>query len=236
LKHSGLKLKVICVLTRDSINKPEELFEFFESLGVDHVAFNIDEGEGPFLHSSHEYTDCLPAFRRFLRRYFELVIANKSQQSVRELKRGLTYVFKAAITSSYETVPIRVLTIGHDGDFGTFSPELFGQHHKDFGRLVFGNVHDVGVFETLESDARLIGVLQSIQRGIQSCAQTCSYFDICKGGLPSNKLGEHGTFEATETVACRFKRQAVADAVVDLLIDGQLQNCESTQTVAAAEP
>jgi hypothetical protein len=40
--------------------------------------------------------------------------------------------------------------------------------------------------------------------------------------LPSNKLGEHGTFEATETIACRFKRQAVTDAVVELLLEGNL--------------
>ena len=47
LKHAGLGLSVICVLTRESIGEPEELFAFFESIGVDAVGFNIDEAEGP---------------------------------------------------------------------------------------------------------------------------------------------------------------------------------------------
>ena len=57
LKQAGLKLSVICVLTRHSIDKPEELFAFFELIGVDGVGFNIDEAEGPHLSSSHDGGD-----------------------------------------------------------------------------------------------------------------------------------------------------------------------------------
>ena len=222
LKQAGLKLSVICVLTRHSIDKPEELFAFFELIGVDGVGFNIDEAEGPHLYSSHDGGDALETFRRFLRRYFEMVIANNSKQNVRELTRGLGSVFRKQAEPSDETIPIRVLTVGHNGDFATFSPELFGLNHPEFGPLIFGNVADPRAFQRLPRDPRFLGILQSIRRGIDACAESCTYFEICKGGLPSNKLGEHGTFEATETVACRFKRQAVADAVVELLLEGNL--------------
>jgi uncharacterized protein len=223
LKDAGLGVNVICVLTRDSIEVPEELFEFFEKIGVDAIGFNIDEAEGAYLHTSHDEADPLPMFRRFLRRYFELVVSNNSKQNVRELTRGLGSVFRKDIACSDETVPICVLTVGHNGDFGTFSPELFGLHHPEFGRLVFGNVEDPGAFRNLTRDPRFLSILGSVNRGVAACAGSCRYYEVCKGGLPSNKLGEHGTFEATETTACKFKRQAVTDAVVDLLLAGNLQ-------------
>lgn len=222
LKQAGLELSVICVLTRESIGNPEELFAFFESIGVDSIGFNIDEAEGPHLHSSHGDGDPMPVFRQFLRRYFDLVVSGNSKQNVRELTRGLRNVFQKTINCSDETVPIRVLTVGHSGDFGTFSPELFGLHHAEFGQLIFGNVSDSRAFRNLPGDPRFLQVLQSIRRGIDACARTCKYYETCKGGLPSNKLGEHGTFEATETMACKFKCQAVTDAAVDLLLSGEL--------------
>jgi uncharacterized protein len=222
LKQAGMKLSVICVLTRQSIDKPEDLFAFFESIGVDGVGFNIDEAEGPHLSSSHDGGDALTTFRRFLRRYFELVVANNSKQNVRELTRGLGSVFRKQAEPSDETIPIRVLTVGHNGDCGRFSPELFALHHPEFGPLIFGNVADPHAFQRLPRDPRFLAILQSIRRGIDACAESCHYFEVCKGGLPSNKLGEHGTFVATETMACRFKRQAVTDAVVELLLEGHL--------------
>jgi uncharacterized protein len=224
LKQAGLPLRIICVLTRDSIEKPDELFAFFESLGADLVCFNIDEVGGPYRRSSHAHGDAASAFRHFLRRYFELVVRRRSIQRVRELTRGLMYVFAAETQPSDEAVPIRTLTVGHDGTFGTFSPDLLGLEHPKFGPFALGNVHDERAFADLPVHRRLIAMHQSIRRGIDACERSCGYFQVGQGGVPANKLGEHGTFEATETLACRFKRQAVADAVVDLLASGQMQN------------
>ncbi len=218
LKQAGLKLRVICVLTRDSIDRPDELFHYFEEIGTDAIGFNIDEAEGPYLNSSHDPQAAKASFHRFLLRYFELVTEHNSRQSVRELTQGLRFVFDKDIGASNETVPIEVFTVGHNGDFGTFSPELFGLSHKKFDRLLFGNVADPHALQELQRDTRFLEVVASIRRGIEACQKSCRYFDVCKGGLPSNKLGEHGTFEATETLACQFKRQAVADAVVDLML------------------
>jgi uncharacterized protein len=214
---------VICVLTRDSIDKPGELFDFFEGMAVDGVGFNIDEAEGPHVASSHQSSmSPRSEFRNFLLRYFERVVSTNSKQSVRELKRGLNNIFQKEHRSSYETLPIRVLTVGHNGDFGTFSPELFGLQHPEFGQLVFGNVSDPSAFRTLGTNPRLLAVNESILRGIEACSKTCSYFEVCRGGVPSNKLGEHGTFEATETIACQFRVKAVTDATVELMIGSKL--------------
>jgi uncharacterized protein len=222
LREAGLDLSAICVLTRDSLNKPAELFAFFQDLGVDSLAFNIDEAAGPHRQSSHCGGD--PAdFRHFLTTYFSLVAETNSRQRVRELARGLMNVFKSTPESSYETVPIRVLTVGHDGGFSTFSPDLHGATHQKLGPFQLGNVHDPDAFRHLRNNHRLLAMLQSVRRGIDACASSCGYFQVCRGGLPANKFGEHGTLEATETTACQFKQQAVTDAVVALLLQGRLQ-------------
>ncbi len=223
IKDAGIRLNVICVLTRDSLAMADDLFDFFEEIGIDSIGFNIDEAEGPHLVSSHQGEDVSASFHRFLLRYFERVVSSNSKQQVRELVSGLGSVFRKDIQRSDETIPIRILTVGHNGDFGTFSPDLFGLPHPTFGPLVFGNVADVDAFRKLARDPRFLAVVRSIQRGIDACAAGCGYFDVCKGGVPSSKLGEHGSFEATETTACKFRRQAVTDAVVELLLAGHPQ-------------
>jgi uncharacterized protein len=60
-------------------------------------------------------------------------------------------------------------------------------------------------------------VQAQIQRGIERCAATCAYFPVCGGGFPSNKLCENGTFDSTETMACRLKIQVPADALLSHL-------------------
>ncbi|MGD9712444.1 MAG: cyclophane-forming radical SAM/SPASM peptide maturase GrrM/OscB [Thermomicrobiales bacterium] len=227
LKRAGFEPHVICVLTRESIGSAYELFEFFESIGVVSVGFNADQAGGPYAHSSHDGVDPLPRFRQFLRDYFRLVRESGSKQHVRELTDGLKAVFKPEIQTSIEAVPLKVLTVSHSGDFGTFSPDLLGLRHPEFGELTFGNVHEPEVFSRLREDARFARVYNSICLGIQACERECGYFEVCKGGVPAAKFGEHGTFEATETIACKFNRQAKTDAVVDLVLSGLLKAADA---------
>jgi uncharacterized protein len=222
LQQAGLPVRVVCVLTRESIKEPEELFSFFEFLGADLVCFNIDEAGGSHRISSHEGADSALAFRAFLRRYFELVVSTQSKQQVRELTHGLMYIFAAEVEAHPETVPIRTLTVSHDGSFCTFSPDLMDLQHPNLGPFVLGNIHDPAAFAELPRNPQLVRIHESIQRGIVACEHTCGYFPVCKGGVPANKLGEHQSFEVTETQACKFKRKAVADAVTDLLVAGKL--------------
>ena len=57
-----------------------------------------------------------------------------------------------------------------------------------------------------------------------ACARDCSYFQLCRGGAPSNKLGELGSFAGTETMACRLGHQEIAETVLHRIlqdIDGE---------------
>lgn len=215
LQSAGLDPSAICVLTENSLGKPDELFAFFEDLGVIQIAFIVEEAIG-----IHGGVTLAPSdFERFLLRYWQLVREGHSRQWVRELTTGLRYVFGRSPDARSEVTPVRILVVGHDGGVGTLSPELFGCTHPQFGQLVYGNIHDDCPLEALASNSKLRSVLASIDKGIKACRASCGYFEICKGGLPGNKLAGLGTFEGSETLGCRMKVQAVANAATTLVIE-----------------
>ena len=59
---------------------------------------------------------------------------------------------------------------------------------------------------------------QRIQRdmaaGVARCRESCDYFGLCGGGAGSNKYWENGSFNSTETQACRYRVKLVADVVL----------------------
>jgi uncharacterized protein len=50
--------------------------------------------------------------------------------------------------------------------------------------------------------------------GVQQCQESCSYFGVCGGGAGSNKYWENGSFNSTETKACRYRIQIITDIVL----------------------
>ncbi len=88
--------------------------------------------------------------------------------------------------------------------------------HPAYGKFTFGNVFH-NTLEDITSDPKFIAVHEQIQRGVARCQATCAYFAFCGGGHPSNKISENGTFDSTETLACRLKVQAATDALLEHL-------------------
>jgi uncharacterized protein len=56
-----------------------------------------------------------------------------------------------------------------------------------------------------------------MRSGVDRCRAECAYFGVCGGGTGSNKYWENGTFDSTETQACRYRIKAVTDILVDAL-------------------
>jgi uncharacterized protein len=52
LKIWAIPFDVICVITDSSLDKPNEIYEFFLKLGARSIGFNVEENEGVHLHSS----------------------------------------------------------------------------------------------------------------------------------------------------------------------------------------
>lgn len=86
--------------------------------------------------------------------------------------------------------------------------------HPHYGDFLFGNVF-TNTLTDIYTNPKFQQANADIQRGVQRCKETCSYFGVCGGGSPSNKLHENGTFDSTETMACRLQIKVPTDAVLE---------------------
>ena len=217
LREHKVPFNVISVLTKESLEAPDEIWQFYRSNGVTYVGFNIDEQEGSHELSSLNPNEHLTKFREFMSRIAELQ-QEDSEIQVREIddmRKNLTAPPTAELRKS-DNIPGAILNIDVDGNLTTFSPELLGTVHPRYGQFAWGNVH-VDSWEQIAQNAKFQHAHGDIQAGVELCRESCPYFAVCGGGAPSNKLAEHGTFAAAETKWCRFHIQAVADIVIERL-------------------
>ena len=114
------------------------------------------------------------------------------------------------------STPMAILSFDYEGNISTFSPELLSFTHPVYGRFTFGNVFD-STLEDVLTHAKFVDINSSIQRVIDRCRESCEYFSLCGGGIPSNKLHENGTFDSSETNACRLRIKVTTDVLLDYL-------------------
>jgi uncharacterized protein len=215
LREHEVPFNVISVLTKDSLNDPDAIWQFYKSAGIDYVGFNIDEQEGGNQASTLEPNQHLAAYRSFLSRIAELQESDPTIE-VRELDNMFHNLTAPPLTEALtdDNRPGAILNIDVDGNLTTFSPELLGRTYPGYGKFAWGNVH-VNSFAELSQRDDFQHAYADIKAGIELCRTRCPYFAVCGGGCPSNKIAEHGTFAAAETKACRFNVQAVADVAIE---------------------
>jgi len=220
LRAHGVPLHAIAVVTRATLAAPDAFFDWFVDAGVHEVGCNFDETEGRHRRSSlggHEEEHAA-----FLRRLLERSLASGGRLVVRELAAAWSRV-SAALPSWHhagrdwpdnaQVMPLALITVAANGDFGTFSPEFIGQQHPRFGSFAIGNVHHQGYREALRGEA-FARLWAGVYAGMQACARGCAYFAHCGGGSPVNKLYETGRLDSAETLYCRSMLQRPFDAVL----------------------
>jgi uncharacterized protein len=218
LQRHGIPFYVICVVTCETLGAPDELAEFFVGEGIDRIGFNIEEIEGINTSSSLAKEGARTEFARFLARFLDR--AEKSGRlQVREADGMLNWLRSPEFgqaRGNEQNTPLEIITVTHSGDIATFSPELAGLPHARFGDFTVGNVANTSLDEILSSN-RFQVLCKEIAAGVAACAAQCSYFKLCRGGAPANKLAEHGSFRGTETLFCKLAEQTVADVVLGRL-------------------
>jgi uncharacterized protein len=214
LQDAGIPFHVIAVVTAQALGRADEVFQAMHSSGCFMVGFNFEETEGANGTSTLDGDSDAPV-RAFLSRYLELSRADREAPRVRELDQmaGALLSTPQSGGGTQENEAMRLLTVGHDGGFTTWSPELLGSLHPRLGSLELGNVLHDGL-EDVCRGRTFRRIDEEISRGVKACAETCPYFNVCGGGGPSNKLAEHGRFDVTETNHCRLSRQALAEVVM----------------------
>jgi uncharacterized protein len=209
----------LCVLTKESLNYPDEIFQFFKDHHFTGIGFNIEETECFNTHSkllnSTDYPTLLTQYKQFMLRMNQL-----SEQyptcRIREIEHTKTKLKQATKNPHYVfqpdvITPLKALTIDTNGEMSTFCPEMLG----GVPDLSIGNIHTIDRLEEVFTHPNLIRLRQSIQTGVTNCQSSCDYFRLCGGGRPGNKYFETGTFESTETRACNFHVKALVDSVLD---------------------
>ncbi len=215
LRERDIPFHVISVLTRHSLDFPDELFDFYQSQGILRVGFNIEEIEGPNTSSSLSQPDARATLVSFLARFYDLAERANPPMYVREFEgmRGAMLYGADKPPLDHQSTPMAIVSVDCDGNFSTFSPELLGLPSKEYDGFSLGNVNTGSLADALQS-TKLRTMQRDIRAGIDRCRNTCAYFNYCGGGAPVNKYFENGSFDSTETMFCRLGRQAVADVVL----------------------
>ena len=225
LQKNQIHFNIIAVLTKESLDYPDEIFQFFQDHGITRVGFNVEETEGIHQQSSLESTetDIETKYRQFMQRFYDLTRHSQPRMTVREFERVQRHIRRGSDISRGQATPYTIINIDYQGNFMTFSPELLSLETPDYGQFIIGNVLTDSFESALEKE-QFKRIQDDIQAGVDACRQTCEYFDLCGGGAPANKYFENGSFRSTETLHCRYTQKA--------LIDMMLQDAEQFLGIA----
>jgi uncharacterized protein len=223
LRESHIPVSALCVLTPLSLAQPKRLFDFFVSERIFSVAFNVEETEGEhrasalLRQSDHDIRSSYSTFMRYFleenqRRGAPLRVRELQRQSQRLLARSRDQQFCADEAENHVG---RIITVSRTGEVSSWSPELASGISGDPARFSLGNIATVDCVDELLDGPRARRIQAEIDEGLARCRETCDYFSVCGGGLPSNKFYENGSFSSSETLRCRLQIQALTDLLLD---------------------
>lgn len=219
LQENDIPFSVISVLTQDSLDYPDEIFNFFMEHGITDVGFNMEETEGVHRSSSLDTAENEIRYRTFMQRFWQLTAQTNGAFKLREFESICSLIYTdTRLNNTDMNKPFVIVSIDHQGNFSTFDPELLSVKTEQYGDFVFGNVR----WDTLESvcdTEKFQSIYRDMAAGVERCRETCQYFGVCGGGAGSNKYWENGTFNSTATKACNYRIKVVTDIVLDALED-----------------
>lgn len=227
LQERGVPFQVITVLTEHALDAPDALFDFYVGNGIREVEFNVEEIEGAHGSSSLAGTETEARFRRFIRRFFDLVWNSPERLKVRELENALGAALLNEPVADEQNIPFAIVSVGVDGTVSTFSPELLGTRSRRFESFAFGWLGSHRLSD-IAREASFLAINGEIQAGVRACERSCPHFRWCGGGAPANKLFETGRFDSTETMHCRLTRQVIFDEALrgcERLFPSEVEAC-----------
>lgn len=219
LRENDINYGIIAVITKESLQHPDAIWEFFTKLRPARLGFNPEEISGANLRSSLQTFEMIEQYRAFFSRILTLSMQADHPVIMREVENMLSALLESSSPRRFVTnIALKYLNFDYNGNISTFSPELLSSTHEVYGDFIFGNVAHSSL-EDVVTHPKFIEVNAQIEKGVEICRQTCDYFLFCGGGCPSNKLFENGTFSSTETNACRLQVKVPVDVLLEQLED-----------------
>ena len=232
LQERGIDFHVIAVVTGDSLDHPDAIFDFFVTHGITRFGFNVEEQEGIHARSSLDET-ASARVEAFFRRIFDRQKALRGAVRVREFDFALQRILGrrsspggTPVFDNEQVRPFGILNIDWQGRFSTFSPEMLGLPTEQYGPFLFGSFRNGGLAHVL-TNPTFLDVLRDTRAGVERCRAECGFFDLCGGGAPANKFFENGTFDSTATNYCRQIIQLPIRIVLEDLERGLLPDAEN---------
>ncbi|MGK7943554.1 MAG: cyclophane-forming radical SAM/SPASM peptide maturase GrrM/OscB [Microcystaceae cyanobacterium] len=214
LQDNDIYFNIIAVITKDSLDYADEMFNFFWENGIYDLAFNMEETEGVNQHSSLEQKGVEEKYSQFVNRIWQLNNQKEHQVKIREFEAICGLICdNQRLERTDMNHPFAILNIDYQGNFSTFDPELLSVDIEPYGKFILGNVLTDTLVSVCDGE-KFKTIYQDIAQGIHQCRQTCDYFGVCGGGAGSNKYWENGSFNSTETQACRYRIKLITDQVL----------------------
>ena len=215
LNAHGIPWTLLAVVGSSAMSDPESFVDFVRSSGCSTLGFKVEETNVANRSALHGTRRIEERYRHFVQHLWRAFPADGPVQ-VREFEeyRSARGRDRGRQAVPVTMVPLRNLTVALNGDFTIFSGELlFGEDR----RFVFGNVL-TGSFRDSLCTERFRAVSSEMLAGARRCAGSCPFYVDCGSFYVSQKLAEHGTFDAAETLACRLEMQTLfrsLDALMD---------------------
>lgn len=217
LQKNDIPYNTISVITEESLNYPDEMFNFFAENEIYDLAFNMEETEGVNELTSLNGKETEYKYRQFIERFWQLVTESKLPFIVREFEVLISLIYSGnRLKNTDMNKPFAIVNYDYLGNFSTFDPELLSVKTDKYGDFIFGNVLKDSL-ESIYETEKFQTIYQDINQGIKLCADNCHYFGICGGGAGSNKYWENGTFASMETQACRYRIKILTDVLVSAM-------------------
>jgi len=226
LRAEGIPFHAIAVVTPATFAQADAFYDFFVEQGVTEVGCNFDEVEG--LHSISSMAGHEIAHAAFVNRILERSVDSGARLRVRELSMALQLISHPLPSyrwdgrdwpENVQTQPFALITVAHNGDFSSFSPELLGQFSVEFHNFILGNILTGSYLESTRGPT-FNRLWNAIARGTRTCEQCCAHFGFCGGGAPVNKFYENGDLTSAETLYCRTMLKRPFNAVLTRLEQG----------------
>lgn len=225
LQEAGVNPAALAVVTQQTLDHADALFDFFIDNEICSFGLNVEEVENVHLETSFGSTNASPPaslrrrFEEFFGRVFDLWWPLRDFVSIREIRDVLYGIQSKMRWDSYtrhpdESAEMGIITILKNGDVSTFSPELAGANAPAYGNFIVGNVNEMDSIDAIRAHPVYRAMRRDISRGRRRCARSCHYFDLCGSAFISNRYFETGRLDGTESTTCILQRQIVAKVVI----------------------
>jgi uncharacterized protein len=209
---------VISVLSKRSLQAPDDMLAFYREHGITDVCFNVEESEGDHVSELFAEEGVEVCFRQFLSSFWRKSRETAGIRFLREIDGMLTRILRPddASAENSQVQPFGMMNVDCHGNVSSFSPELLGLKNADYGDFIVGNIHTDSL-ETMRRSDVMHAMLRDISAGVAACKAECAYFSVCGGGSPINKLTENGSFATTRTSFCDLVQKVPTDLILEAL-------------------